>query len=88
MIQKRKSRSRCGSPDSGREKQHSKTLCFIVRQSGQPVNNCFSCGFIHEVFDLLEEPITVDEIARRTCSPVDRVRLALHELRAAGVVIT
>lgn len=88
MIPKRKSRSRCSRPDSGRGKQKGKTSFFILRQSGQPVNDVFCCGFVHEVFDLLAEPITIAEIARRTCSPVERVYLALHELRAAGVVIT
>lgn len=59
----------------------------IVRLSGYPVNGIFSCGFVHDVFDLLSEPRTLEEIAQQTESPVNRVVLALHDLRASGVVI-
>lgn len=88
MNDKRKSRFPVWNTGSGRGKQSGKTSPFIVRQSGIPVNDVFCCGFVHDVFDLLAEPITVEEIARQTASPVNRVLLALHELRSAGVVIT
>lgn len=88
MTEKENAVTTAATVVDGRGKQKGKTSSLILRQSGQPVNDVFCCGFVHEVFDLLAEPITAAEIARRTCSPVDRVYLALHELRAAGVVIT
>ena len=59
----------------------------ILRHSGFPVNGVFSCGFVRDVYDLLSEPRTLEEIAQQTESPVNRVVLALHDLRASGVII-
>lgn len=59
----------------------------IVRRSGSPVNGVFSCGYVREIFDLLSQPRTVDELARLTESTTNRVRLALSDLQAANVVI-
>lgn len=72
----------------GRVERTAINSAVILHQSGSPVNGVFSCGFVREVFDLLTNPVTADEIARQTESTVDRVFLALQDLRAAGVVIT
>ena len=60
----------------------------FLRRSGYPINGIFSCGYVREVYDLLSQPRTIDEIARITESSADRVRLALHELKASGVIIS
>ena len=67
--------------------QTGKPSTVIVRQSGYPVNGIFSCGFLCQVFDLLSQPITVEQIAEITESTSTRVRLALHDLTAAGVLV-
>lgn len=59
-----------------------------LRRSGYPVNGIVSCGYVREVFDLLSQPRTIDEIARITESSPDRVRLALSDLKASGVIIS
>lgn len=59
----------------------------ILRRSGYPLNGVFSCSFVREVFDLLSQPRTIEELARITESSPDRVQLALRDLQAGNVVI-
>ena len=56
----------------------------ILRQPGQAVNR-FSCGFIRTVYELTAQPIRMIDLCRLTNSDRNRVRLALHDLTAAGV---
>lgn len=63
------------------------TRTYYVRQAGFPVHGVFSCGFLCQVFNLLLHPITLEQIAAITDSSVERVRLALNDLMAAGVEI-
>ena len=87
MTTKQKGRLSVGTTQDGRGLQKGKTSSVIVRQSGYPVNGVFSCGFLRQVYDLLSQPITVDQIAEITESTKDRVRLALHDLTVSGVQI-
>ena len=87
MSQKEKCRPSVSGTHDGRGKQDSQTPVYIVRQSGFPVNGVFSCTFVRQVFDLLSQPITVEQIATITGSTIDRVRLALNDLAVCGVRI-
>ena len=87
MKRKEKRRSTVWHTVSGRGMQKGKTSTFIVKQSGFPVNGIFSCDFLRQVVNLLSQPVTVDQIAEITESENNRVRLALHDLVAAGVDI-
>ena len=87
MTQNEKGRPSVSGTQDGRGKQKGQTSILIVRQSGYPVNGIFPCRFHREVFNLLEQPITLEQIATITGSSFDRVRLALNDLMASGVVI-
>ena len=87
MNTKEKCRPSVSGTHDGRGKQDGQTSILIVRQSGFPVNGVFSCAFVRQVFDLLSQPITVEQIADITGSTVDRVCLALNDLAACGVRI-
>lgn len=86
MKTKEKSRFRWG-PESGNAKERFYQSIPILRLYGFPVNSVFSCGFLYEVYAMLSQPVTIEQLARMTDSTVDRVRLALSDLQAAGVQI-
>ena len=69
----------------GRELQKNNTTKRVVWLSGYPINEVFSCGFLYQVFCLVSEPITVEQIANITDSSSARVLLALNDLKASGV---
>ena len=51
------------------------------------MHGVFSCSFLCEVYNLLLHPMTLEQIAAITDSSIERVRLALNDLIADGVVI-
>lgn len=87
MKAKEKSRLRWWEPESGNAEKGVYQNVPILRLYGFPVNGVLSCGFLYEVYAMLSQPVTIEQLARMTDSTVDRVRLALSDLQAAGVQI-